>query len=162
MLANEGGNCEIILLNRPGIGHVNLNLSPFHEINNFWTTSKKENVKVFRGSQSDELLFEYNKSTIEKWNSLMLASGSYTILVPPSKSVAINLNIAADNTLTYPYKGIWATPNYGTPTNANTYYTEFIDFNVSQNIIAQIEIMSFDVSTNGRIEFVDSKFNNIS
>uniref|UniRef100_A0A914QJ70 Uncharacterized protein n=1 Tax=Panagrolaimus davidi TaxID=227884 RepID=A0A914QJ70_9BILA len=122
------------------------------------------NVKVFRGSQTDELLYEYNKSTNANVNTLMLASGCYTIVVPAAKSIAIDLNVALTNTFTlssYPYKALWATPNYGSLTVSNTLYSEFLSFNVSQNVTVQIKIKTFDVSSDGRIEFVNSKSNSV-
>uniref|UniRef100_A0AC35G1G2 Allorecognition 2 n=1 Tax=Panagrolaimus sp. PS1159 TaxID=55785 RepID=A0AC35G1G2_9BILA len=146
-LSNGNGTCEIVLLNLPVFDSSERNNNNLHAITHFWTTSDK-NVTIFRGNANEELFFEFNNATDITLNAMLISSQLYTIILPLNGSIVIQLTSNNIINLTYPYKALWSTPFYGTPTTSTTTIdlTFIGQFNIPKNLYASIKILTYDTS----------------
>uniref|UniRef100_A0A914Y1Q5 Lectin n=1 Tax=Panagrolaimus superbus TaxID=310955 RepID=A0A914Y1Q5_9BILA len=159
-VASPNGNCEIIILNRPVVifDDLGVNLKYLtHSVKHFWTTSKNQAVKVYRGSVEDELMLEFNSTNGDVWSNFILASTWYTITVPVNSSVYMEFTKFADNTLqiSKPGKTLWGTAYYGSknsaPLRQDTPNIGVLE--IYENIVANIKILKFNVSSSGAFNF---------
>ena len=99
----------------------------------------------------------FSETSGETWNAMFLSFEFGTILLPPKSSVVLGFNsyVSDDITLTYPYRALWTTPYYGTPINFG-FDTIYGGFMVNKNIIATMKILTFNMSSNGELQFRSS------
>lgn len=87
---------------------------------------------------------------------MILASSSYKIIIPPGSSILLQFNFLPSNILqlTFPFKALWGTPNYGIPGNIVIKQLDSYGmFNIPKNIIAKVKILAFNVSSTGTLCF---------
>uniref|UniRef100_A0AC35FMZ8 CUB domain-containing protein n=1 Tax=Panagrolaimus sp. PS1159 TaxID=55785 RepID=A0AC35FMZ8_9BILA len=103
-ISNNNGICDIILFTDDD-----------YDITYLWTTSVRQNVKVFIGLDKSRLYFEFNSISAKKWQHIVLLSRSYIIEIPKSAAIFIMLSkFSGWISLEYPYFSMITTRHFGT------------------------------------------------
>uniref|UniRef100_A0AC35GNY7 Transmembrane protein n=1 Tax=Panagrolaimus sp. PS1159 TaxID=55785 RepID=A0AC35GNY7_9BILA len=118
-------------------------------ISSLWATSNEETIKIFIGDKQNILLLEYNSFSAKLWQTILLFSPVYKILIPSRASVAITFVGYKDTEgfVLYPsYKSIFASPYYGSTKN-NLGAIQSFDYIIG-NFTAKFTALSYKTNAN--------------